>query len=63
MKNKKIILNKKGMILFDTMLIIALLLIAADPTKTTYFITTKIIGIILLFICYKMLKYIPKKYR
>ena len=59
---KKKIFNKKGLIMYIGIFILAILLTALDSNSMVMFIATKIIALILYIPLYKGLKYIPTKY-
>lgn len=59
---KKKVFNKKGLIMYMGVFILALLLTALDSNSVMMFIATKIIALVLYIPLYKGLKYIPTKY-
>lgn len=59
---KKKIFNKKGLIVYIGIFILAILLTALDSNSMVMFIATKIIALVLYIPLYKGLKYIPSKY-
>lgn len=59
---KKKIFNKKGLIMYIGIFILAILLTALDSNSMVMFIATKIIALVLYIPLYKGLKYIPSKY-
>ena len=59
---KKKVFNKRGLTIYGSVFILALLLTALDSNNITIFIATKIIALALYIPLYKGLKYIPTKY-
>ena len=59
---KKKIFNKKGLMIYGGVFVLALLLTALDSDNMMMFIATKIIALALYIPLYKGLKYIPTKY-
>lgn len=61
MKNKRKVLNNKGLTLYITLLIIATVLGACDTPYLPIFIITKLIALVNMTILYKLLPYIPAR--
>lgn len=59
---KRIVLNKKGMLLFSILTIVALILLMLECDSMLLYIATKILAIIDMAIINKLCKYIPSKY-
>lgn len=59
---KRLVLNKKGMILYAVILCMAVLLAAADSESIGIFIITKAIALILAVILAILGRFIPEKY-
>lgn len=61
MKNKRKVLNNKGLTLYITLLILATILGACDSTSLTIFTITKLLAILIGCVLYKLLPYIPAR--
>lgn len=61
MKNKRKVLNKKGLTLYITLLILATVLGACDSQSLLVFTITKLIALANMTILYKLLPYIPAR--
>ena len=59
--NKRKVLNNKGMILYTSLLMIAILLTACDSTSLAIFTITKLLAILIGCVLYKLLPYIPAR--
>ena len=61
MKNKRKVLNNKGLTLYITLLIIATVLGACDSQSLLVFAITKLMALVNIAILYKLLQYIPAR--
>ena len=61
MKNKRKVLNDKGLTLYITLLIIAIILTTCDSTSLAIFTITKFMALANMAILYKLLPYIPAR--
>lgn len=59
--NKRKVLNNKGLTLYSTLLIIAIILTACDSTSLVIFTITKLLTILIGCVLYKLLPYIPAR--
>lgn len=59
--NKRKVLNNKGLILYITLLIIAIILTACDSASLAIFTITKLLAILIGCVLYKLLPYIPAR--
>lgn len=63
MKNKRMVLNNKGMIALILITTISMLLIMLECDNILLYVTTKIIAIPFMIITLKLSNYLPKKYQ
>lgn len=61
MKNKRMVLNNKGMILYTSLLVITILLTACDNQSLLVFTITKFMALANMVILYKLLAHIPAR--
>ena len=59
--NKRMVLSDKGMMLYTSLLIITILLIACDSQSLLVFAITKLIALANMAILYKLLAHIPTR--